>query len=48
MSVRGGAGSVAGVFLGAVLLGSINNALSLLRVSQFWLMAIAGAELSPA
>jgi rhamnose transport system permease protein len=29
--------------LGAVLLGTIDNALTLLRLSQFWLQAIDGA-----
>lgn len=45
VSVLGGSGSIAGVVLGALLLGMISNGLSLLRVSQFWLPAIAGAAL---
>lgn len=43
VSIAGGSGSVAGVVLGALFLGVINNALPLLGVSPFWQMAISGA-----
>jgi rhamnose transport system permease protein len=45
VNVFGGSGSIFGVLLGALLLGTIGNALSLMRLSQLWLEAIAGAAL---
>ncbi len=43
VSIMGGIGSVAGVAMGALFLGIINNSLSIIGVSQFWQMAISGA-----
>jgi len=43
VNIFGGSGTVFGAMLGAVLLGTIDNALTLLRLSQFWLQAIDGA-----
>jgi rhamnose transport system permease protein len=43
VSITGGTGKYYGVLLGAVLLGILNNALPLLKVSPFWQEAIRGA-----
>ena len=43
VNIFGGSGSVLGAMLGAILLGTIDNSLTLLRLSQFWLKAIEGA-----
>lgn len=43
VNIFGGSGTVLGAVLGAVLLGTIDNSLTLLRLSQFWLQAIDGA-----
>jgi rhamnose transport system permease protein len=43
VAIFGGAGTVLGAMLGALLLGTIENALILLHVSPFWLKAIDGA-----
>jgi rhamnose transport system permease protein len=43
VNIFGGSGTVFGAALGAVLLGTIENALTLLLISQFWLQAIDGA-----
>jgi rhamnose transport system permease protein len=43
VNIFGGSGTVFGAVLGAVLLGTIENALTLLLISQFWLQAIDGA-----
>ncbi|MGH3434597.1 MAG: ABC transporter permease [Thermocrispum sp.] len=45
VNVFGGAGTVFGAMLGALVLATISNALALTRVSQLWLQAIAGAAL---
>ncbi|MFP7493701.1 ABC transporter permease [Terribacillus saccharophilus] len=42
VSIAGGSGKLAGVLLGAVLLGILNNALPLLNVSPFWQNGIQG------
>jgi ribose/xylose/arabinose/galactoside ABC-type transport system permease subunit/ABC-type branched-subunit amino acid transport system ATPase component len=42
VNVFGGAGTVAGVVLGCVLLGLINVALPVLRISPFWQLALYG------
>jgi len=42
VSIAGGSGKIVGVLLGAVLLGIIDNALPLIKVSPFWQMAIEG------
>lgn len=43
VNIFGGSGTVFGAVLGAVLLGTIDNALRILHLSQFWLLAIDGA-----
>jgi rhamnose transport system permease protein len=43
VNIFGGSGTVIGAALGALFLGLIGNALTLLRLSQFWLQAIYGA-----
>jgi len=43
VNIFGGSGTVFGAMLGAILLGTIGNALTLMRLSQFWLQAIDGA-----
>lgn len=42
VSIAGGTGKVHGAILGAILLGMLNNALPLLRISPFWQEAIRG------
>jgi rhamnose transport system permease protein len=42
VSILGGSGTVAGVALGALLLGIINNSLTLVRISPFWQLAAQG------
>ncbi|HKP53965.1 MAG TPA: ABC transporter permease [Chloroflexia bacterium] len=42
VNIFGGSGSVLGVGLGAFLLGIINNALTLVRISPFWQLAVQG------
>lgn len=42
VNIFGGTGSVLGVVLGAFLLGIINNALTLVRISPFWQLAAQG------
>lgn len=42
VSVSGGSGRLPGVLLGAILIGVINNALPMLKVSSFWKMTIQG------
>jgi rhamnose transport system permease protein len=43
VNIFGGSGAVSGVLLGALLLGIINNALTLVRISPFWQLAAQGA-----
>jgi rhamnose transport system permease protein len=45
VNVFGGAGTVFGAMLGALVLATISNALALTRASQLWLQAIAGAAM---
>lgn len=45
VSIAGGIGSVAGVLLGALFLGVINNALPVINISPFWQMAISGTAI---
>ena len=45
VSIAGGIGSVAGVLMGALFLGVINNALPVINISPFWQMAISGAAI---
>ncbi len=42
VSISGGVGTVPGVLLGALLLGIIDNALTLIRISPFWELAVQG------
>lgn len=42
VNIFGGSGSVLGVVLGAFLLGTIENALTLVRISPFWQLAAQG------
>lgn len=42
-SISGGMGNVAGVVLGALLMGTLNNILPLIQVSTYWQQAIKGA-----
>ena len=42
VSISGGVGTVPGVLLGALLLGMINNAVTLVRISPFWEQAAQG------
>jgi rhamnose transport system permease protein len=42
VNIFGGSGSVLGVGLGAFLLGIINNALTLVKISPFWQLAVQG------
>jgi rhamnose transport system permease protein len=43
VNIFGGSGAVSGVLLGALLLGIINNALTLIRISPFWQLAAQGS-----
>lgn len=45
VSIAGGIGTVAGVILGALFLGVINNALPVVNISPFWQMAISGTAI---
>ena len=42
VSISGGVGRLSGIFLGAILLGILNNALPLVNVSPFWQLGIQG------
>jgi len=42
VSIGGGVGTVTGVLLGALLLGIIQNSLTLIRISPFWQLAAQG------
>ena len=43
VNILGGSGTAIGAALGAILLGTIENALSILNLNAFWLQAIQGA-----
>jgi rhamnose transport system permease protein len=43
VSFLGGSGTVAGAFIGAIVLAAIGNALNVVNLSPFWLQAISGA-----
>lgn len=45
VNIFGGSGTVLGAVLGAIVLGTIDNSLTLLKLSQFWLQAIYGAAI---
>jgi rhamnose transport system permease protein len=42
VSISGGVGTVPGVLLGALLLGTIENALTIVRINPFWEQAAQG------
>ncbi len=42
VSIAGGSGTIVGVALGSILLGVVNNALTLVHISPFWQTAIQG------
>lgn len=45
VNIFGGSGTVLGAALGAIVLGTIANALTMLRLSPFWLQAISGGAI---
>jgi len=45
VNIFGGSGTIFGAILGAVVLGTLQNALNILNISQFWLQAIDGAAI---
>lgn len=45
VNIFGGSGTILGAILGAILLGTLQNALNILNVSQFWLQAIDGGAI---
>jgi rhamnose transport system permease protein len=45
VNIFGGSGTVLGAVLGAIVLGTIDNSLTLLKLSQFWLQAIYGGAI---
>lgn len=42
VNIFGGVGTIIGAVLGAIILGAIQNALTILRLNPFWLQAITG------
>src|SRR5712692_6509966 len=42
VNIFGGSGTIMGAVLGAIVLGTLQNALNILNISQFWLQAIYG------
>jgi len=45
VNIFGGVGTVFGAALGAIMLGSVQNALTLLKLNPFWLQAISGTAI---
>jgi rhamnose transport system permease protein len=45
VNIFGGSGTILGAVLGAIVLGTLQNALNILNISQFWLLAIYGAAI---
>lgn len=45
VNIFGGSGTIQGAVLGAIVLGTLENALNMLNISQFWLQAIYGAAI---
>src|SRR6266571_1829866 len=45
VNIFGGSGTILGVVLGAMVLGTLQNALNILNISQFWLQALYGAAI---
>jgi rhamnose transport system permease protein len=41
----GGSGTILGAMLGAIVLGTLDNALNILDISQFWLQAFDGGAI---
>lgn len=45
VNIFGGSGTVLGAVLGAIMLGTIGNSLTILRLNPFWLQAISGGAI---
>ncbi len=45
VNIFGGSGTILGAMLGAIVLGTLQNALNILNISQFWLQALYGAAI---
>lgn len=45
VNIFGGSGTILGAILGAIVLGTLQNALNILNISQFWLQAIDGGAI---
>lgn len=45
VNIFGGSGTIFGAVLGAIVLGTLQNALNILNLSQFWLQAIDGGAI---
>ena len=45
VNIFGGSGTILGAVLGAIVLGTVENALNILNISQFWLQALYGAAI---
>ena len=45
VNIFGGSGTILGAALGAIVLGTLQNALNILNISQFWLQASYGAAI---
>lgn len=45
VNIFGGSGTILGAVLGAIVLGTLQNALNILNISQFWLQALYGAAI---
>ena len=45
VNIFGGSGTIFGAVLGAIVLGTLENALNILNINQFWLQAIYGAAI---
>ncbi|HET7637556.1 MAG TPA: ABC transporter permease, partial [Ktedonobacteraceae bacterium] len=45
VNIFGGSGTIQGAVLGAIVLGTLQNALNILNISQFWLQAMYGAAI---
>jgi len=45
VNIFGGSGTILGVMMGAIVLGTLQNALNILNISQFWLQALYGAAI---
>jgi rhamnose transport system permease protein len=45
VNIFGGSGTIIGAMLGVMVLGTLDNALNILKISQFWLQAIDGGAI---